>query len=169
MPNPTPPPSPLQVAPTLGHLIEGESLFNDGTAIVLFSYFQKFIFYDGFETDPNDPTTKQVNLFSVFTKVLYMAFGGLFVGFMIGRGCIMWITNVFNDPLVEITITIAFTYLTFFVAEIWFEVSGVMAVVAMGMVINSYRTQISPEVEHFLHKFWQMTGLVQRVTSPFAP
>ena len=101
-----------------------------------------------------------VNLTTFLGKLIYMAVVGLLFGGVVGRMCMYWINMVFNDPLVEITITIAFTYITFFVAEIWLEVSGVMAVVAMGVVINHFRTQISPEVEHFLHKFWQMTGSV---------
>ena len=34
--------------------------------------------------------------------------------------------------------------------------SGVMAVVVLGVMLSSNRTSISPEVETFLHRFWEM-------------
>ena len=35
-------------------------------------------------------------------------------------------------------------------------VSGVMAVVVLGVILSANRTSISPEVETFLHRFWDM-------------
>lgn len=65
---------------------------------------------------------------------------------------IFWLSHVFNDALVEITITLASTYITFYVGEGLFQVSGVLAVVTLGIELNSRRTSISPEVETFLHR-----------------
>jgi sodium/hydrogen exchanger 10/11 len=36
------------------------------------------------------------------------------------------------------------------------EVSGVMAVVLLGVTISAQNTCISPEVEHAVHQFWEM-------------
>lgn len=60
---------------------------------------------------------------------------------------------MFNDALVEITITLASTYLTFYIGEEVLGVSGVIAVVMLGIQINALRTSISPEVEVFLHRY----------------
>lgn len=60
---------------------------------------------------------------------------------------------MFNDALVEITITLASTYLTFYVGEEVLGISGVLAVVMLGIEINSQKSSISPEVEVFLHRF----------------
>lgn len=65
---------------------------------------------------------------------------------------IFWLSHVFNDALVEISITLASTYITFYIGEGLFEVSGVLAVVTLGIELNSRRTSISPEVEAFLHR-----------------
>lgn len=65
---------------------------------------------------------------------------------------IFWLSHVFNDALVEITITLASTYITFYIGEGLLEVSGVLAVVTLGIELNSRRTSISPEVEAFLHR-----------------
>ena len=63
---------------------------------------------------------------------------------------------MFNDPAVEITITLSSTYVTFYIAEDVLHISGVLAVVLLGLVMNRMRTRISPEVEKFLHRFWHM-------------
>ncbi len=65
---------------------------------------------------------------------------------------IFWLSHVFNDALVEITITLVSTYVTFYIGEAFLGVSGVLAVVTLGIEINSRRTNISPEVEVFLHR-----------------
>lgn len=81
-----------------------------------------------------------------------VALGGFFFGLVAGRVTVFWLQHVFNDALVEITITLASTYLTFYIGEEVLGISGVIAVVMLGIEINSLRTSISPEVEVFLHR-----------------
>lgn len=82
-----------------------------------------------------------------------MALGGFFFGLVIGKIVVFWLQRVFNDAMVEITITLASTYLTYYIGEEVLGVSGVLAVVMLGIEINSQKTSISPEVEVFLHKY----------------
>lgn len=72
---------------------------------------------------------------------------------MAGRVTVFWLQHVFNDALVEITITLASTYLTFYIGEEVLGISGVIAVVMLGIQINALKTSISPEVEVFLHRY----------------
>ena len=81
-----------------------------------------------------------------------VALGGFFFGLVAGRVTVFWLQHVFNDALVEITITLASTYLTFYIGEEVLGISGVIAVVMLGIEINSLKTSISPEVEVFLHR-----------------
>ena len=62
--------------------------------------------------------------------------------------------------MVEITMTISSAYLTFFIAEYWLHVSGVLSVVGLGVYLNLERDKFSPEVDHFLHEFWEMTSFL---------
>jgi len=138
----------LGASKKLGTLIEGESLLNDGTAIVLFMVF--FLGITG-ETADNHPVVE-------FFRV---AFGGLFIGALFGYFVIFWIKNVFNDALVETSLVIAVAYLTFFIAEHLFHVSGVLGLVALGLIIGGVgRSRISPQVEHFMHEFWDLAGFI---------
>lgn len=127
-------------------LVEGESLFNDGTAIVLFGLFFTLVI-------SNAPFSGGEVVFN-FAKVVL---GGLALGAIVGWLGIRWLRGIFNDPMIEITVSVALAFTVFFLAESWLHVSGVVAIVAMALVFaGSGRTGISPEVEHLLHHFWQM-------------
>ena len=68
-----------------------------------------------------------------------------------------WIGTIFNHSEVEVSLTVCAAYLTFFVGEHFFGVSGVLAVVGCGIYMGNYGdTQVSPEVEEFLHEFWEL-------------
>ena len=54
---------------------------------------------------------------------------------------VLWLNQVFADASVEITTTIAAAYLTFWVAQASLGVSGVLAVVTLGIIMN--RNQVS--------------------------
>ncbi len=138
----------LGASKKLGTLIEGESLLNDGTAIVIFMVI--FLGLTGAGVD-NSPILE-------FVRV---SFGGVAIGLIIGYLIIKWVKKVFNDALVEISVIIAAAYITFFIAEHFFHVSGVLALVAFGLVMaSSGRTKISPEVQHFLHEFWELAAFI---------
>ncbi len=138
----------LGASKKLGTLIEGESLLNDGTAIVIFMVFLVAVTGSGSESSP-------------IIEFIKVAAGGTLVGLIFGWITISWVRKVFNDALIEITVIIAAAYLTFFVAEHFLHVSGVLGLVALGLVIGGVgRTRISPEVEHFLHEFWELAAFI---------
>lgn len=126
-------------------LVEGESLFNDATAIVLFTILVA-ILVGGAEA----------SMLSATGKFLEVFFGGILVGLIASWLMISLIGRLRNLPLVEITLTICLAYLSFLLAEHYLHVSGVMAVVTAGLVVNSFgRTQISPHTWHTLTETWE--------------
>jgi len=129
-------------------LIEGESLLNDGTAIVLFTLFYTMVI---------STTNASFNFFGVVGEFSFVVLLGLAIGVIFGYLAILLISKVFNNPLVEISLSVGVAYLVFFVAEHFFHVSGVVALVALALMFSSIgRTKISPEVAGFLHHFWEM-------------
>lgn len=141
----------LGASKKLGTLIEGESLLNDGTAIVIFMVFFSAI----------TGTASDTNAIAEFGRV---AFGGTLIGLIIAGVVIAWVKRVFNDALVEISVIIAAAYLTFFVAEHFLHMSGVLGLVALGLAMASVgKTRISPEVQHFLHEFWELAAFIANV------
>jgi NhaP-type Na+/H+ or K+/H+ antiporter len=138
----------LGASKKLGTLIEGESLLNDGTAIVLF-----MVFFLGI--------TGQATEGSPILEFFRVAFGGLFIGVLAGYLVIWWVKHVFNDAMVETSLVIAAAYLTFYLAEHTFHVSGVLGLVALGLIIGGVgRSRISPQVEQFMHEFWELAGFI---------
>ena len=49
-----------------------------------------------------------------FLRVL---FGGLILGYLMGKVCSAWLAKIFNDAVAETIITIAFPYVTYFIGE----------------------------------------------------
>ena len=141
----------LGVSKRLGVLIEGESLLNDGTAIVIFGVLVTFL----------SGQSDAIGFSQAALSFLWVVSGGLLVGVVLTWLVSSWIARLFNDPLSEITLTVVLAYLSMVIAEGLLHVSGVMAVVASGLWMSgSGRTKISPEVEHFLHRFWGTLGYV---------
>ena len=151
-------------------MIEGESLFNDGTAIVFFNVLIKAVERDSCTVewtscgdqclcDVFDCTLKD-NALDVLLEFLRVSCGGLAIGFLMGVILVLCLERVFNDTLVEITLTLTFAYITFYVCEGFATVSGVLGLVALGCMLSKYRQCISPEVEHTLHEFWEMAAFL---------
>ncbi|MFP6886563.1 MAG: cation:proton antiporter, partial [Opitutales bacterium] len=91
------------------------------------------------------------------------AAGGL-IGVLIGLVAILWVRKVFNDPMVEITVVLVTSYAVFFICEHFFHVSGVLGLVALGILMAGVGAKrISPEVEHFMHEFWEMAAFIANV------
>lgn len=132
----------------LAILVEGESLFNDATAIVVFTILLSMI------TGPTAPGILAgiIGFFKVF-------FGGIIVGWL----CALVICNIISRlhqlELAPITLTIALAYLSFIIAEHYLHVSGVMAVVAAALTTGSYgRTKFSVENWADMSHTWHQIG-----------
>jgi len=126
--------------------LEGESLLNDGTAIVFFSLFYGFAL----------GSTTEVDSLEVIGDFLRIVLAGSFIGVAVGWVVLWVIGRLFNQALVEITLSVVAAYIAFIISEA-LHVSGVVSLVSLALMFSSVgRTKISPEVTHFLHQFWEM-------------
>lgn len=136
----------LGVSKKMAHLIEGESLLNDGTAIVIFGVLFELVVGQHFH-----------GVGATLGHFTLVVAGGLAVGLTLAIAGSWWLGRIFNDPMVEIALTVVIGYAAMFVAEGMLHVSGVMAIVAAGLWLGGPgRTKVSPEVSHFLHHFWEL-------------
>lgn len=143
----------LGASKKLGTLIEGESLLNDGTAIVAFVVLLLVIVGE-----------QTFSIGSAAIGFVKIGAAGAVFGALIGLTTAAWVKRVFNDPEIEIGVILVGAYLTFYAAEAFMGVSGVLGLVALGVVMASYgRTRISPEVEHFLHEFIEFAAFICNV------
>ena len=129
-------------------LIEGESLFNDGTGVVLFLILFAAVFAsDGVGVD----------LSVVGGTMQFIKVAGLGVVFGLGFGLIaFWILRRLNDHVLENAITIVLAWGSFIVAE-QNGASGVIAVVVAGLIIGNYGTKLamSDQTVQTINTFWE--------------
>ncbi len=127
----------------LAVLIEGESLLNDGTALVLSRILLGVVLAGGFSI------TSGAIQFAVVVG------GGMLVGLLTGA-LVSRLTARIDDHLIEITLTTILAYGTFMAAEA-LGVSGVIAVVTAGLVLSNVgaRRGMSPTTRLALLTFWE--------------
>ncbi len=132
-------------------LIEGESLLNDGTAIVLFGLFLSLL----------TQVQSELSLLHTVLEFIRVVAIGIIIGLVIGGLSLWFIGRVFNDSLIEITLTIVLPYLVFYLAEHQFHASGVVSVVTLALLYaGPGRTRFSPEVIKHLHHFWHNLSFI---------
>ncbi len=124
-------------------LIEGESLLNDGTAVVVFTLVLSFVL-----GRPTSPVVAVVD----FVRVVGM---GVLIGATIGYAASFVIHKV-DDPMIEITVTSIAAYGSFVAAE-QFHYSGVIATVTAGMLCGNHaaRTGMSASTRVAVASFWE--------------
>ncbi len=133
-------------------LVEGESLFNDATAIVLFRIILVVLAAG---------TLTAGTLGRGVLEFLVVFLGGLAVGGIIGYLMIRTIALAEDTPVVEVTLSTVVAYAAFIVADHYLHVSGVMATVGAGLVVGTLgSTRFTPEIREYLHQFWEYAAFV---------
>ncbi|KAL0693211.1 hypothetical protein Bca4012_060391 [Brassica carinata] len=139
----------LGASKKLSTVIEGESLMNDGTAIVVFQLFLKMVM--GNSSDWS----------SIITFLIRVALGAVGIGLAFGIVSVLWLKFIFNDTVIEITLTIAVSYFAYFTAQEWAGASGVLTVMTLGMFYAAFaRTAFKGDSQKSLHHFWEMVAYI---------
>ncbi|KAL8271771.1 hypothetical protein Esti_004280 [Eimeria stiedai] len=107
-------------------MFDGESLINDGSAVLLFQFF--FFLLQGVAETP-------LSIFIMFVKLLFLgpAFG-VAVGFL----AYAWLLFFRKHPLMQCLAYITFCYVSYFLAEAVFSLSGPLTAVCYGLFIKAY-------------------------------
>jgi monovalent cation:H+ antiporter, CPA1 family len=113
----------ISVPSRLITIVEGESLFNDGIALVLFSLILKV------------SKTGELTFVEGFRELMIVVVGGLAVGFALGYVGVGLYKQSEEDPLSSILITFALALSTFQIGQ-FLGVSGVVAVVIAGLMVG---------------------------------
>lgn len=132
----------LGIPKRLSVLVEGESLLNDGTALVLFNLMLAIT------------VTGQFNLVESLIDFVTVSLGGIILGLVLGWAASRLIARI-DDYLIEITLTTVLAYGAYLLAE-QLHFSGVLAVVAAGLITGSLGPQgMSPTTRIVLYNFWE--------------
>jgi Na+:H+ antiporter len=138
----------MAVSKRLSIIVEGESLFNDGTAAVLFAILLAGI------------RTGNLGIRTGIESFLVVVLGGAAVGLVFGY-VISKITQRIDEPRIEITLTTILAYSSYLVANS-LHLSGVIATVAAGLTIGNFgaRVGMSPRTRVAMWSFWEYLSFV---------
>ena len=135
-------------------IVEGESLFNDGTALVLFGIILEIA---------NNQAVHfgRAELLGSFGNFGAVVLGGILTGIVLGFIFSKALDYVKNSKEIEISITLILAHATFIIAEYFLGVSGILATVAAGIVIGNYGAyKISPGVKEIMTHFWDYSAFI---------
>jgi CPA1 family monovalent cation:H+ antiporter len=128
-------------------IMEAESLFNDGVAAVLFAVLLAASLGGA------------LSFSGGMLSFLQLIVGGTVLGAFIGACAIAMHQNL-DDHLVELMLSTLVAFGSFLAAES-LHVSGVMAVVAAGLVLGNFgQDALTPGVRLALSAFWEYAGFV---------
>ncbi|MFT7688593.1 MAG: CPA1 family monovalent cation:H+ antiporter [Candidatus Azotimanducaceae bacterium] len=145
----------LGVPDRLTVLVEGESLLNDATSLVLATLLIGILSAGTFSSGV---------ILGGIGEFFIVFFGGAFVGWLLAVITGQVLGSIESDPDIEITLSTILAYFSFIIAEHVFHVSGIMAVVAAGMVIGSWgKSKISPSSVSFMEHFWEYLAYLANV------
>ncbi|NQD67013.1 sodium:proton antiporter [Bacillus haikouensis] len=136
----------------LAVVIEGESLFNDGLAVVLFniSAFYLLTYIDAGWAGLGSGLWEFIRVISL----------GIIIGGSLGYGFSL-LTKYFDDYPLEIIFSIILFYGSFLLAES-VHASGVIAVVIAALIFGNYGGKIgmSPTTKLNINSFWDVAALL---------
>ena len=134
-------------------LVDGESLFNDATAIVAFNIVMAMILAG---TSMNFTTISNAAF-----NFIYVFIGGLAVGIIIGYLLTRLINLAKSEPLIQIALSTVTAYASFIIADHYLQVSGVMSTLGAGIVVSWYgSTRFTHEAKEYLKQYWEYAAFV---------
>jgi CPA1 family monovalent cation:H+ antiporter len=128
-------------------LVEGEALFNDGTAVVIFTLVLGLA---------SGTDTGWAHVVWEFVRIAGLA---AIVGSILGFGAGV-LTRAIDDPMIEITVTLLSAYGAFIIAS-WLGLSGVIACVMAGLVTGTWGARgMSDSTRTAVDSFWTYTAFL---------
>jgi CPA1 family monovalent cation:H+ antiporter len=133
----------LGVTRRLSLIVEGESIFNDGVAVVIFGVLLGMV------------QGGEFNVLTAMAQFCVSVLGGVGIGVLLGLSMAK-VMSLVDDHLIEITLTTVLVFSAYLLAE-HLRVSGVMSVIGAGLMTGNYSTKLamSPTTRISVSDFWE--------------
>mmetsp|Transcript_26723 Transcript_26723/g.44147 ORF Transcript_26723/g.44147 Transcript_26723/m.44147 type:complete len:1003 (-) Transcript_26723:215-3223(-) len=146
----------LGAPPRLKMHIGGESLMNDGSAVVFYVIFRDRFFYTLGVPDVGS----DIGWAEGFKLFFRLSLGGMCIGLAFGLGTVFLLYKLKRrlsgeDSVVQVVVTISSAYLCFFTSEILSTCSGIIAVVFLGVTVKTLGESMMND-KHLMHHFWEI-------------
>lgn len=137
----------------LALLADGESMFNDATAVIVFRVLAGIVL-------AGEHVSSEL-VIGGLGEFVYVFVGSLVAGAAVGYLISQLISWIQDDPMVETTLTIVGALVAFVGMEHFLHLSGVISAVAAGLVMgNLGRSRLSASVIEFVRTFWDYLGFL---------
>jgi len=150
----------FSVSKRLGIIVEGESLINDGVAVVLFGVVVKITAVHLGLTLPHFGSAISVEALQAVLDFLREVLLGTATGLGVGLA-ISYLTSKFDDQHIEVALTVIAAFGANIVA-MELHASGVIAVVVCGMMIGNVGVKhgMSPTTREEVVSFWEFAAFL---------
>jgi NhaP-type Na+/H+ or K+/H+ antiporter len=130
-------------------IIEGESVVNDGTAMVLFIVMLQAAKGEALDAG------------AVVGELVRLSLGGPAMGVLFGVVMAFFLKRIHNY-IQEVTITLLTSYLLYFTCEFsGARVSGILGLLSMGLYMSAWgKSTIAHETEEKLHHIWKFLSFL---------
>jgi len=136
----------LRMDKRLSVIIEGESVLNDGTAVVLFQILLAAVVAGGLSPAKG------------IAQFLWAVVGGAVLGSVLGYAASK-ITQTIDDPQVGITLTTIVAYGSYLLAN-HLHLSGVIATASAGLMVGNFGAKKGMSTRTALESFWEYIAFV---------
>jgi NhaP-type Na+/H+ or K+/H+ antiporter len=127
---------------TLYTLVFGESLLNDGVSIVLFDSFLRSMNADNTNNQAAGSAGNgggDISISSILYHVVFIAVGSILVGLICGAICniFFWLFKGMHTAVTEVALFFTWALVPYYIAD-GLELSGIISILAMAFVLDSY-------------------------------
>ncbi|PHT80587.1 hypothetical protein T459_13602 [Capsicum annuum] len=131
----------LGASKKLSTIVEGESMMNDGAAIVVYQLFYRMVL------------GKSSGWFSVLEYLAEGSLGSVVIGLVFGMASLFWLRFIYNDTLTDFSLALTVSYIAYYTAQEEAEASGILTLVALGMVFAMSKDTHRAGGKQSLHEF----------------
>ncbi|MDY6778263.1 MAG: cation:proton antiporter [Candidatus Nanohaloarchaea archaeon] len=145
----------------LSVLLEGESLFNDGVGVVIFSSILAIVMELQETRTTLTALVDAARLTEIVTGIIVNSAGGAVVGAVTGYAVYRIMIGL-DEHMTEIVLTAILAFGSFLLAEHYLHVSGVIATVVAGLLIGNRGAEdaMSPQTKISVFDTWETAAFI---------